>query len=185
MTMLKWFFRKQLDAFDRAHGYDSGYVREILDADLDAAIRLSKVMSLTKYRKGIPAAPLYAANLVGTMAEDCGPCTQLVVTMAEKEGVRRETLQAILDGDTHAMPEDVLLAYRFAHAALRHDHEADNLRERVAATWGQKGLISLGFAITMARFFPTLKYALGHGRACTRVKVGNAEVTVNHQPQPV
>ena len=33
--MLRWLFRKQIDAFDRTHGYDSAYVREILDADLD------------------------------------------------------------------------------------------------------------------------------------------------------
>jgi hypothetical protein len=183
--MLKWFLRKQLDAFDRDYGYDSAYLREIVDADVDAAWRFSKVMGLTKYHKGISAAPLYAASLVGTMAEDCGPCTQLVVTMAEREGVAPKVLQAILDGDTHAMPEDVLLAFRFAHAVLRHDPEADALRERAVAAWGKKGLISLGFAITMARFFPTLKYALGHGRACTRVKVGGTEVPVNHHPQSV
>ena len=41
-------------------------------------------MGLTKYHKGIPAAPLYAAKLVGTLAEDCGPCTQLVVSLAER-----------------------------------------------------------------------------------------------------
>ena len=30
--MLKWLFKKQLDAFDRDYGYDSSYVREILSA---------------------------------------------------------------------------------------------------------------------------------------------------------
>ena len=183
--MLKWLFRKQIDAFDRTYGYDSAYVREILDADIDAAIRFSKVMGLTKYRKGVPTDAWCAAGLVGTLAEDCGPCTQLGVTMAEREGVSQAVLRAILDGDTHAMPENVLLAFRFAQAVLRHDPEADTLRERVVATWGEKGLISLGFALTMARFFPTLKYALGHGKSCQRIKVGNAEVTIHNHPQMV
>jgi hypothetical protein len=39
------------------------------------------------------------------MAEDCGPCTQLAVTMAEQEGVAPEILRAIIAGDVHAMPD--------------------------------------------------------------------------------
>jgi hypothetical protein len=183
--MLRWLFRKKLDDFDREYGYDSSYVREIVDTDLDAAWRFSKVMGLTTYRKGIPASPLYAAGLVSTLAEDCGPGIQLGVTMAEREGVPPAVIRAILDGDTHAMTEDVLLAYRFAQTVLRHDAEADSLREQVVAKWGKKGLISLGFAVTMGRFFPTLKYALGHGRSCARVKVGNEVVAVHEQQRVV
>jgi len=183
--MLKWLFRKRLEAFDREYGYDSSYVREILDADLGAAIKLSKVMGLTGYRKGVPTDACCAAGLVGTMAEDCGPCTQLGVTMAQREGVAPEVIRAILTGNTQAMSEDVLLAYRFAHAVLAHDPQADPLRERIVEKWGRKGLISLGFAITMARFFPTLKYAMGHGQACTRVKVGGTPVAVNRQEPQV
>jgi hypothetical protein len=180
--MLKWLLGMRIDAFDRDYGYDSGYVREILAADLDAAIRFSKVMGLTRYRKGVSPEAWYAAKLVGAMAEDCGPCAQLVVTMAEREGVAPEVLRAILGGDTQAMPEEVLLAFRFAHAVLAHDPQAEPLREQIVARWGEKGLMSLGFAITMARFFPTLKYALGHGQACSRVKVGGSHMAVN-QPQ--
>ena len=123
--MLKWLFKKWLDAFDRDYGYDSSYVREIIAADLDAAIRFARVMGLTKYRKGVPAEACFAAGLVGTMAEDCGPCTQLGVTMAERDGVAPEVIRAIVEGNTQAMSEDVLLAYRFAHAVLAHDPEAD------------------------------------------------------------
>jgi len=177
--MLRWLLRKRIDAFDRDYGYDSSYMREILSADPDAAIKLSKVMGLARYRKGVPADVYSAAGLVGTMAEDCGPCTQLGVTMAEREGVAPEVLRAVLSGDTRAMSEDVLLAYRFAHAVLAHDTEANPLRERIVAKWGERGLISLGFALTMARFFPTLKYAMGHGQACSRVKVGGTSVAVS------
>jgi hypothetical protein len=110
--------------------------------------------------------------------------TQLGVTMAEREGVAPEVIRAVLTGNTQAMSEEVLLAYQFAQAVLAHDSEANPLRERIVAKWGKKGLISLGFALTMARFFPTLKYALGHGQACSRVKVGGTPVAVNrHEPQ--
>jgi hypothetical protein len=61
---------------------------------------------------------------------------------------------------------------RFAEKTLRHAPEADDLREEVLRLWGRRGLVSLGFIITSARLFPTLKYALGHGHACRRLTIG-------------
>lgn len=37
--------------------------------------------------------------------------------------------------------------------------------------WGPGGLVDIGMTLTTARMYPTLKYALGHGRACSRVMV--------------
>ena len=176
--MLKWLIRRRLDAFDRTFGYDSSYIRELLDADPAAFRRFAKVMGLTSYRKDVPADARYAAGIVAAAAEDCGPCTQLGVTMAEREGIRPDILRAILEGDEPAMPPDVALAYRFARATIAHDPEADGLREEILRKWGRRGLISLAFAITASRLFPTVKYALGHGRACQRVKVGGELVGV-------
>ena len=102
------------------------------------------------------------------MAEDCGPCTQLGIDMAQREGI----LRAIVARDYAAMPEGVALAVRFTEATLRHAPEADDLREEVLRRWGKRGLISLAFSMLSARVYPTLKYALGHGRACTRLVIG-------------
>jgi hypothetical protein len=74
--------------------------------------------------------------------------------------------------DYAAMPEEVLLAVRFTEATLRHAPEPDDLREEVLRRWGKRGLISLAFSMLSARMYPTLKYALGHGRACTRLVIG-------------
>jgi hypothetical protein len=176
--MLKWLFRRRLDAFDKEFGYDSSYAREILDADVGAFLKFAKVMGFAKYRKDVPADAWYTAGIVGTAAEDCGPCTQLGATMAEREGIDPDVLRAVLEGDESAMPPDVALVYRFARATLAHDPEADGFREEILRKWGERGLISLAFAITASRLFPTVKYALGHGRACARVKVGGTVVDV-------
>jgi hypothetical protein len=92
--------------------------------------------------------------------------------MAVREGVDPVILRAVVARDFVAMPYEVALAARFAETTLRRAPETDELREEVLRQWGKRGLISLAFAITAARLFPTLKYALGHGRACTRLKVG-------------
>jgi len=170
--MLRWFLRRQIGAFQQTWNYDADYMREVIDADPSAFMTFGKVIGVGRYRKDVPVAPHYAAKIVAVMAEDCGPCTQLVIDMAEREGVDPAILRAVVARDFLAMPYEVALAARFTEASLRHAPEADDLREEVLRHWGKRGLISLAFAMTSARLFPTLKYALGHGRSCTRLKVG-------------
>jgi alkylhydroperoxidase family enzyme len=176
--MLKWFFRRRIDAFGRAWGYDVGYMREILGASLPAARRFAAVTRLAHHREDLPAAAWIAASLAALMAEDCGPCAQLVVKMAEAEGVDPAVLRAIVARDPARMGPDAVLGFRFAEASLRHDPEVETLREEVRRRWGERALVSLAFAIAGARVFPTVKYALGHGVACTRIRVGEAELPV-------
>jgi len=170
--MLRWFLRRQIAAFQAAWNYDASYMLEVIDADPGAFMKFGKVLGIARYRKDVPVAPYCAAGIVGAMAEDCGPCTQLAIDMAEREGVDPAILRAVVTRDFVAMPFEVALAARFAEASLRHAPETDELREEVLRHWGKRGLISLAFAVTASRLFPTLKYALGHGRSCTRLKVG-------------
>jgi hypothetical protein len=58
---------------------------------------------------------------------------------------------------------------------------ADELRAQIVERWSPRALVSLAFAITAARMYPTMKYALGHGRACQRISVGGAVVPVLRQ----
>jgi hypothetical protein len=108
------------------------------------------------------------------MAEDCGPCTQLGIDMAQREGVDPAVLRPVVARDYKAMPYDVALAARFIEATLNRAPQADDLCEEVIRQFGQRGRgpISLTFAVVAAHCFPTLKYALGHGKACTRGTVG-------------
>jgi len=170
--MIRWFMRRWLDKFERTWNYDVSHMREMLDADPRAVMAFGKASGVGNYRKDVPLAAFCAAGIVGTMFEDCGPCTQLVIDMAQREGVDPAILRAVVARDINAMPYDVALAYRFAEASLQHAPEADDLREEVVRRWGKRALISLSFALVASRMYPTLKYALGYGRACTRVTVG-------------
>jgi hypothetical protein len=170
--MITWFLRRWIAKFERTWNYDAGYLREVLDADPRALMAFGKAAAISNYRKDVPPAAYCAAGIVGTMAEDCGPCTQLVIDMAQRQGVDPAILRAVVARDVTAMPFDVALAVRFAEASLSHAPEADDLRDEVVRRFGKRGLVSLAFAVTASRLYPTLKYALGHGRACTRVTVG-------------
>jgi hypothetical protein len=179
--MLTWVLRRWIDKFERTWNYDASYLRDVLEADPRALLAFNKVQSLGSYRKDVPAAAYCAAAIIGTMTEDCGPCTQLVIDMAQRDGVDPAILRAIVARDFAAMPYDVALAARFAETSLRHAPEADDLREEVVRQFGKRGLISLAFALTASRLYPTLKYALGHGRACTRLTVGGESRPVLHE----
>jgi hypothetical protein len=170
--MLKWFLRRQLAAFERQWNYDASYLRELIDIDPRALMAFWKVQALSRYRKDIPPAAYSAAALTAAMSEDCGPCTQLGIDMAQRGGVDPAILRAIVARDFASMPYEVALAARFAEATLRHAPEADDLRDEVVRLWGKRGLVSLSFAVVVTRTYPTLKYALGHGKSCTRLTIG-------------
>jgi hypothetical protein len=53
---------------------------------------------------------------------------------------------------------------------------ADALRDQIVARWGSRALVSLAFAITAARVYPTIKYALGHGQTCQRILVAGEAI---------
>jgi len=176
--MLTWLIKNRLAAFERTFDYDMSYARDILAADRKAFFAFARAQRLSRYRKDVPPEVLLAAGLTAIIAEDCGPCTQLGISMALAEGIPARTIAAIVSGDTSAMSAEVALGAEFARAVLARTPAADDLREQIVARWGQRALVSIAFAITMSRFYPTLKYALGHGRACQRVVVAGEPIVV-------
>ncbi|HEX4183651.1 MAG TPA: hypothetical protein VHY34_10375 [Caulobacteraceae bacterium] len=180
--MLRYFLSRYITRFERQWSYDASYMRELLDLSPWAFIKFVLVSSLGHGPEAPPAA-VVAAGLVGTLTEDCGPCTQISVDMAVAHGLSPAILQAILAGDTDAMGPDAALGYAFAKASLARDLEAsDRLRDEVIRRWGKKGLTNLALILMASRTYPTLKYALGHGRACSKVVVAGVGAPV-HRPE--
>ena len=173
--MLTWIIKNRIAAFERQCGYDASYLRELLAIDPKAFWAFAKVQKM-KYRKGVPRDVYYAASITAAMAEDCGPCTQLVVGFALGEGSTHTVIGNIVTGDLVALPEEVALAVTFTRAVLAHSIEADDLRADIERRWGKRAVASLALAIAGARVYPTVKYALGYGKACTRVTVGDKQI---------
>jgi len=177
--MVRWLLRRVTEAFERKWNYDAGYLKEIIEISPRAAWMFARATGLNRYRHGVPAAALFAAGITAVRAEDCGPCTQLMATMAERQGVSPDVLRAVLTDDAAAMPEEVALAWRFTRATLAHDPAADGYRREIVARWGPKAVVTLAFMITTARMYPTVKYAMGHGQVCSRVVVGGTPVAID------
>ena len=182
--MIRWILRKGLSKFEREWNYDASYMRDLIDASPRSAWLFSRAAALGRFRRDVPLDVWCAAGLTAVRHEDCGPCTQLGITMAERAGVSPVVLRSILSDNPDAMAPDIALAWKFTRATLAHDPAADVYREAIVKKWGRRALISLAFAITAARIYPTVKYALGHGKACMRVVVGGAPVAFDHGRVP-
>jgi hypothetical protein len=166
---------RRVRAFENAFSYDAAYLHEMLDISMAAFMCFAKIEKLARYREQVPIEAWYAAKLTAAMHEDCGPCTQLVVDMAIAEGMSAAQLTALVDGDTHAMNDAVALGYRFAKATLARDIDATDLRAQIHARWGARAVVSLALAIAGARVFPTVKYAMGHGQSCSRIRISDRQ----------
>jgi len=178
--MLKFFFSRYLDRFERTWGYDASYMRQVLAVSPASFLKFALGSRAMDYKAAPPLA-MIAVQVAGVLSEDCGPCTQLGIDMATAGGAPKEILRAILAGDEAAMGEEAALGWRFARASLARDMETcDPLRDEIVRRWGEKALVSLGLGLTASRMYPTLKYALGYGKACSKVTVAGVATPVAH-----
>lgn len=174
--MLRAILSRWLDGFERTYRYDASYMRMVLAASPMSLVRFA-IGTRGPNVRAAPAAALAAAGLVATLTEDCGPCVQIGVDIAADGGVDPAVLRAIVSGDEAGMGETAALAWRFARASLARDLEAcDPLREEIVRRWGDAALVAIGLAMVTGRMYPTLKYALGHGKTCSKVVVAGEAV---------
>ena len=174
--MFKTLLKRQIKAFENHYDYDMAYAYRMLRASTGAFLRFALFSRAAQLRQGVPAAPWFAARIAAALYEDCGPCTQLVVSMAEEAGVDGKFLRAIVAGDEADLDADTRLGLRFAQAVLTRAPDCAALHDEVARRWGERGVVSLALIIANTRVFPTLKRALGYAHACSRVEVGGQSI---------
>jgi hypothetical protein len=180
--MRSWIARRSLRAFARRYGYDVSFLEMMLEYSPAAFFRFVPVMKASAHREAVPVDASFAAKIVGALAEDCGPCTQLVVDMALEAGMPKDQIEAVLRRDPRAMNDATTLGFRFADAVVRRAIEQeDEFREAVQAQWGQKGVIDLTMVLQLSRMFPMVKAGLGYAKECRRVTVDGHDIDVIKQ----
>ena len=173
--MLKELLLNWIDRFERTWNYDASYMRHVARISPASFMKFGFGTRAADVRAA-PTEALFAAGLVGTISEDCGPCVQISVDMAQAYGVKPQVLRAILAGDEAGMGETAALAYRFAKASLARDLDAsDTYRDEIVARWGDKALVAISLTLVASRMYPTLKYALGYGKTCSKVVVAGQD----------
>jgi hypothetical protein len=176
--MLKWFLHRYLRRMEARYGYDATYMHELADLSANAFRRFMKMqLAGGGWSGGAPHNAWFASGIAGALVEDCGPCVQIASDMAMEAGMKGDVIAALLCGTP--TDADAQLGFDYGRALLNGSDNLDALREIIAAKWGEKALIGMSLKAMSARNYPVLKRAMGHARACQRVRIGTAEVAVD------
>ena len=155
--------------FGSRYGYDTSFMRELVDTERIGALKLALASSFTRHRFGLPAAPYFAAKIIATRHADCGACLKLAIDMALEAGVPLPDIRRLLVDSEGEAPPEMRLAARYARAVSERDPALPEIIEECVRCWGKRGLAGLAAAVTGGQFFPMLKRGLGRSNACTPV----------------
>ena len=151
---------------------DMDFAYHLRDVAPWSLVRFSFIQVVPGPRKLTPPEIYHAVGLAAAMAEDCGPCVQIHVNLAQRERVPAELLRNLVARKLDQVPRGVATAFLYGEK-VSSGELADDERDQLRAKWGEKGLIELAFVAAVARFYPGLKRGLGYAHACERVVVGN------------
>lgn len=164
--LVHWFIKKQ----EQQLGASLDWLRELANSSLPAFFRLALVTPLGNHRKHLSRDAWHVARLVVTLHEDCGTCVQILLNLAQKDGVSAEILKAVLSDNVNALPEEIRDVHRFAWIVASGGDKPD-LRERLRERYGDAAFTELALAIATSRLIPTTKRALGHAQSCSLIKL--------------
>lgn len=176
---LKPVLRRQVSRFEAQYDYDAAYMHKMLDDAPEVFLRFGQIAAMATYRESVPSPVWHAAKITAAISEDCGPCTQLAVTMAANEGVPEDQLNALISANESAMTEDIRLGFAYASNVINHTPEAAQYIQTIERRWGKQAIFCLAMAVAVARVFPMVKYGVGHGQTCMRVSVGKQDHPVD------
>lgn len=176
--MLRSWLHRRIGRLERAYGYDATYLQEVAEVSVPAILKFGLFQIMAYHHQDLPRDLGFAARMAATLSEDCGPCTQLVVDMALEAGMAAETVAALMRGDLARAGDEAALGFRYGMAVAANTPEAVALAEGVERRYGKRALVSLAYGVASARVYPALKRGLGHGAACTRIRVAEDDIAI-------
>jgi AhpD family alkylhydroperoxidase len=176
--MLKSFLHRYVRGFAKRYNYDASYMHEIADISTAGFIRLALMQTAGgQWQSNAPRDPYHAAGIAAVLVEDCGPCVQIATDIAVEAGVPPQTIAALLAGAP--TDPDAQLGFEYGRALIGGSDEVDTLREAIERKWGKAALLAISLHALTGRNFPVIKRAMGHAKACQRVRVGTEDILVN------
>lgn len=107
--LLKWG-EKQIGGVSMDFAY---HLRDVAPSRL---WRFTFIKVIEGDRKHTPADAYHATGMAAAMTEDCGPCVQIHVNLALKDGVNADVLRALAARQLEKLPANVALAFKYGEA---------------------------------------------------------------------
>ena len=170
--MFRALMTQMIKAMEKATGVEAPFAYHLRDVAPARLWRFAFIKMVEGRRQVTPPAVYHAAGLASAMVEDCGPCVQIHVNFALKDGVAPDILRALIARRLESVPPEVATAFKFGDAVSA-GASAEEWRDEIRKRWGDKGVAELAFTVAVARFYPAVKRGLGYAHACERVVVAN------------
>ncbi len=162
--------KTSLESFENHYKYDASYLHEVLDASPEGFEAFSKFGDMGMFRKILSPEVFFVSKIASAQTEDCGPCTELNVRMAQEAGVGDNIIRCTLSGNGLS---DELEAVRQFSIAVAFNEVKPGQVEEMKDAYGREGLAELALCIASMRVYPCMKRALGFDQSCavTRIAV--------------
>lgn len=167
--MIRRLILHQLDRFEKSVGVSVDWTRHVFRHSLRLFFKLTKLRSFAQSRRALPLPAWHVAVIVAARSADCGPCVQIAVNIARKDGVDADVLRAVVDQQPNVLSAELQDIYRFSESVMTHSGEEDRIREKIRTRYGEEGLIEFAFALASGPVIPTIKRALGFATSCSKV----------------
>ena len=145
-------------------GVPLDYQRDMAEASPGSALRLQEIGRLVRENQSVPEPVAMMAALGATTAEDCGDCVQIYVNLALRAGIDKAMVKAALEHRYSDLPTDLKLGFCFGRVVSENDPMLLEKGQALEARFGRKALVDLALVVALARFYPTVKRALGQVR---------------------
>jgi len=165
--MIKYLLARQLDKEEVILGESVDWARYLLNKSILAFIKYALFSPLSTHRKYASIESICVAKLVTVKKEDCGSCLQIAINEAKRNKLNGEVIKDCINNKYDRLPTPLQITAEFTRAVLDKSGEEDGMREKLIGNQGEKALVEISLAIATARFYPTVKRALGYSKECS------------------
>ncbi|HAH09985.1 MAG TPA: hypothetical protein DCL48_07785, partial [Alphaproteobacteria bacterium] len=113
--MLKAILTRMIAAGERDLGVPAPFAYFLRDVAPNRLMRFSFIKWVEGTRRVTPADVYHASGLGSAMAEDCGPCMQIHVNLALRDGMAPDLLLALTRRRLDGLPGDIVQAFLFGY----------------------------------------------------------------------
>jgi hypothetical protein len=164
--MIKAYLKSLLDKEAANLGESVDWAKYIVDKAIIIFFKYLLAFPLLAHWKFSPAKAISVARLISVKSEDCGSCVQIEINMAKKRNVEPEFIRNALRKDYERLGESYRDVALFTEAVISKNGLEIEIGNTLKKHFGEKAFLEIALAISTARFYPTIKRALGFSTEC-------------------
>ncbi len=164
--MIKKYLHSMLDKEAVKLGEPVDWAKYVVDATPVTFLKYVMAIPLLALWKHSSAKALSVARLIAVQSEDCGSCVQIEINAAKKRKVDLDVIRNTLRKNYEVLEEPCKDVALFTEAVISRSGNEMELGEILKRKIGEKAFVEIAVAISTARFYPTVKRALGFSTEC-------------------